>query len=144
MKLSTTCAIRILLLATTISFSACAGKSKPMLYPNQYLQDVGPVQADVDLQYCLTLADNYVKEPSKYQELAKKGVLSGAIGAGTGALAGVIVGSNVGRSTGAGAAVGAIVVIANELMTEGDHSPTYKNFVDHCLSKKGYEVTGWE
>ena len=126
------------------SLCCCSAKSSPTLYPNQYYESVGQVQADVDRQYCIALADNYVKEPNKYQKMAEAGVISGAIGAGTGALTGVIVGSNVGRATGAGAAVGAIVAIASELFKAGDHSPSYKNFVEHCLLKKGYEVTGWQ
>ena len=134
-KLSTLCA--------TLLISACSASSKPVLYPNDYLTAQSKSQVDADINDCMTLADSYVKDPGKYQDLAKTGITAGAIGAGAGALGGVIVGSSVGRATGAGAAIGAVVAIANELINKGDRSPSYQSFVSHCLSKKGYAVTGW-
>jgi hypothetical protein len=124
--------------------TGCSASSKPILYPNSHLESQSKAQVDADIKYCMDLADSYVKDPSKYQELAKTGLTAGAIGAGAGALGGVIMGSNVGRSVGAGAAVGAVVAVAHDLISKGDHSPNYESFANHCLSKKGYEVTGWK
>jgi hypothetical protein len=135
--------LTILTLCICASITGCAASSKPTLYPNNHLNSLSKSEVDADIKYCLDLADSYVKDPSKYQGLATTGITAGAIGAGAGALGGVIVGSNVGRSVGAGAAVAAVVAIANELINEGDHSPSYQSFANHCLTKKGYEVTGW-
>lgn len=138
-SVATLSALSFLILCTV----GCSASSRPILYPNSHLSAQTKSQVDTDVDDCMVLADSYVKDPSKYQELAKTGITAGAIGAGAGALGGVIVGSSVGRATGAGAAVGAVVAIANELIHKGDRSPSYQSFVNHCLTKKGYEVTGW-
>lgn len=138
--------MKAILCAVVISASilACSPTSKPILYPNEQLEKAGAVQADVDRSYCMSLADNYVKDPGKYQEMAKKGATSAVIGSAAGAVGGVIVGGNVGRSVGAGAAVGAIVSVLSDLVNSGQRSTSYERFVEHCLQKKGYEVTGWQ
>ncbi len=136
--------ITFLSLCVCACVTGCAASSKPTLYPNNHLTSQSKSDVDADIKYCLDLADNYVKDPSKYHGLATTGITAGAIDAGAGALGGVIVGSNVGRSVGAGAAVAAVIAIANELITKGDHSPSYQSFANHCLTKKGYEVTGWD
>ena len=132
------------LLISLFLLSSCSTKSAPAFFPNEYLEKVGRVQADADSSYCESLANSYIKEPNAYGSAAKEGVYGATIGAGTGALTGAIVRGSVGRSLGAGAAVGAIVGIVNELRNSGDHTPTYKRFVEHCLQKKGYQVIGWQ
>ena len=124
--------------------SSCTPTSQPVLYPNEQLQKAGPVQADVDRQHCMALADNYIKEPNKYLEMAKTGALGAGVGAATGAVAGTITKGQVGRATAAGAAVGAIVGIASEASKQSGRSPSYERFVEYCLQKKGYEITGWQ
>ena len=122
--------------------SGCS-TSRPIFYPNQHLQSTSQEEIDADLKFCTDLADKYAQEPDKYHDLARSGLTGGAVGAGAGALGGVIVGSNVGRSLGAGAAVGAVVAIANEILKNDDKSPPYQAFVNYCMNKKGYEITGW-
>ena len=131
-------------LVAVLFISACAASSQPVLYPNDRLQQVGQVQADVDKQNCMALADNYVKEPNKYLEMGKTGAIGAGVGAGAGAIAGVITKGAVGRATAAGAAVGSIVGIATEARKQTGRTPSYERFVEHCLQKKGYEVTGWQ
>ena len=135
----------ISLITAAMMLNGCAATvSRPVLYPNVHYQKVGPVQGDVDVQYCLSLADNYVRDPDRYQDLAKGAIIGGAVGAGTGAVAGAIMKEKGGRPTAAGAAIGAIVGVAKELRKMGERSPTYQRFVEHCLQKKGYEVTSWQ
>ena len=143
MKVKQNNKLTLLTLCVSAFVTGCAASSKPTLYPNDHLTSQSKSEVDADIKYCQDLADNYVKDPNKYQGLATTGITAGAIGAGAGALGGVIVGSNVGRATGAGAAVAAVVAIANELINKGDHSPSYQSFANHCLAKKGYKVTGW-
>jgi outer membrane lipoprotein SlyB len=129
-----------------VSISACSavsGPKTPDLFPNEKLSStpMGVVQGDVN--NCMALADQYIKEPNKYGEMAKQGVIGGAVGAGTGALAGVITGNNAGRATGAGAAVGGIIGVLKGASEMNQRSPSYERFVEHCLQKKGYEIVGW-
>ncbi|MDC0357427.1 hypothetical protein OAO01_01300 [Oligoflexia bacterium] len=118
-------------------------KQSPDFYPNTHFDQVGDVQAHVDSDRCISLADEYAKQPEQYKEMVKHTAVAGTVGSATGALAGVIVGGNVGRSLGAGAAVGAIVSIVNDLFTADKNAPSYERFVEHCLNKEGYEVIGW-
>ncbi|MCB0358322.1 MAG: hypothetical protein KDD44_01755 [Bdellovibrionales bacterium] len=135
--------LRQLILLPLVLACGCATTSDPVLYPNEHLQRVGSVHAEQEVEECKALADQYVKDQNKYAEMAKSGAVGGAVGAGTGALAGTITKGSVGRTTAAGAAVGAIVGIVREYSQTRGHSPSYQRFVEHCLHKKGYEVTGW-
>ncbi len=137
---------KIAALLIVVGVSACSavsGPRTPDLFPNEKLSHtpMGAVQADVNS--CMALADQYIKEPNKYGEMAKQGVVGGAVGAGTGALAGVITGNNAGRATGAGAAVGGILGVLKGMSEMNQRSPSYERFVEHCLQKKGYEIVGW-
>lgn len=122
----------------------CTVTSRPQLYPNEHLQQVGQAQADRDIADCMRHADSYVKEPEAYKKILKEGLLAGGVGAGAGALAGVIMKDSVGRATAAGAATGAVLALAKGLWEAGEKSPTYQRFVDYCLQQKGYGVIGWD
>jgi len=137
---------RMLSLAIVCGLAACsavAGPKTPDLFPNEKLSKtpMGVVQSDVNS--CMALADQYIKEPNKYGEVAKQGVIGGAVGAGTGAVAGVITGNNAGRATGAGAAVGGMIGVLKGASEMNERPPAYERFVEHCLQKKGYEIVGW-
>lgn len=128
-----------------LGITGCASMTTPKtpdFYPNAKLAQTprGEVQADVSS--CIAMADEYIKEPNKYGSIAKQGLIGGAVGAGTGAVAGTITG-NAGRGTGAGAAVGGMIGVLKGLSEMNERSPSYERFVEHCLQKKGYEITGW-
>lgn len=128
-----------------LSLAACAsmmGPKTPDLYPNTKLQKTSHGEVQADVNGCLAMADEYIKEPNKYLSMAKQGLIGGAVGAGTGAVAGTITG-NAGRGTGAGAAVGGMLGVLKGLSEMNERSPSYERFVEHCLQKKGYEIIGW-
>ena len=134
------------IIAIATVFTGCASLTTPKspdLFPNEKLNRSTQGQIRADVNDCMAMADQYIKEPNKYAEMGKQGLIGGAVGAGTGALAGTIVGSNPGRSTGAGAAGGGILGVLNAAKDMNDRSPSYERFVEHCLQKKGYEITGW-
>jgi hypothetical protein len=137
---------RLLFLAMCIlGLLACASmttKHTPKLMPNAKFQRTPQGQVQSDIDDCLALADQYVEEPNRYTSIAKQGLVGGAVGAGTGAVAGAITG-NAGRGTGAGAAVGGILGVLRGLNEMNERTPSYQRFVEHCLQRKGYEVTGW-
>jgi len=126
-----------------LALSACAGSTRPNLYPNDTLMKGGQAAADAAINECMRLGDQYVQDPNKYGEVAKSGAYGAGVGAAGGALAGVITKGKVGRATAAGAAVGGLYGSAQEARNQSGHSEQYKRFVERCLSKKGYETIGW-
>ena len=131
----------VLLFAFVVGMIGCAPKT-PDLFPNEKMSRTPRERVNSDVDYCMSLADEYVHEPNKYSEAAKQGLIGGAVGAGTGAVGGAIMG-NAGRATATGAAIGGILGVLNGLYETSEHSPSYQRFVEYCLQKKGYEVTGW-
>jgi hypothetical protein len=114
----------------------------PDLFPNEKLNQTPHGQVQSDVNTCLAMADQYIKQPNKYGDVAKQGLIGGAVGAGTGAVAGAITGT-AGRGTGAGAAVGGMLGVIKAASEMNERPPSYERFVEHCLQKKGYEITGW-
>lgn len=124
-----------------IFFTAgCA--AKPVLYPNAHLKEVGSDQGKRDIAECRQLAKQYVKS-QKAQKVALSTVEGGAVGAAMGAVGGAVVG-NVGRWASVGGAAGAAGGLVGGLFRTRQPSPVYKNFVDHCMADRGYEVIGWQ
>jgi hypothetical protein len=137
---------KCIIAVSLVTLGACASMTTPKtpdFFPNEKLNSTPRGQVQADVNSCIALADEYIKEPNKYGSMAKQGVVGGAVGAGTGVLAGVITGSNPGRATGAGAAVGGILGVLKGASEMNERSPSYERFVEHCLQKKGYEITGW-
>lgn len=133
-----------ILTATLVLMMGCSSfePKKPQLYPNEKAARTSSFQSNQDIQRCMAMADEYIKEPNKYASIAKQGLIGGAVGAGTGAVAGTITG-NAGRGTGAGAAVGGMIGVLKGLSEMNERSPSYERFVEHCLQKQGYEIVGW-
>lgn len=133
-------------LFTALLISGCSLTQKsirhPDFYPNEHLRAVGQAQAHQDTRYCMSLADEYVKEPEKWKDVATDSLGGAVLGTATGAVGGAIVG-NTGRGVGIGAATGAIIGLVRGLQKAGDPNPTYERFVEQCLSEKGYRVYGW-
>ncbi len=120
---------------------ACSG-SRPILYPNEYLNQVGQDQAEQDIAACRTLADEHISSNA-----GTKIATNTAIGAGVGAASGAVIGAvsgSAGRGTAIGAVSGATGAFFHGLFNSPKPSRAYRNFVDKCLVKKGYDPTGWE
>jgi len=122
---------------------ACmAGQVTPLLYPNLHLQKVGDAQAKSDIAYCEALADQYVQQMSAAGKTAGDTVVGGGLGAAVGAVGGAIAG-DPGEGAAIGAATGAGLGLLRGLFEAGEPTPNYKQFVNRCLLKRGYEVYGW-
>jgi outer membrane lipoprotein SlyB len=104
----------------------------PVLYRNARSQEVGPEQAERDIEACRTLVESCVE-----------GTASKNIGKGAAIGAGAIVGSP-GTGAALGAATGGTAGGASEAGKQTEPSPVYKEFVNRCLSEWGYEVLGWQ
>lgn len=126
-----------LLLTLLLTLSACA--SRPKLYPNEQYKAVGKKYAEKDVDQCIQDGDEYM-ESGKGKQIAKGAGTGAALGVAFGAVSGLFgggIGSGAIRGGATGAAVGA---------TAGGLSPDQvkRNFVNECLSEKGYRVLGWD
>ncbi len=133
----------VLVISVLLTAGCSTGPKTPRFFPNDHYRRVGPSVADADAAQCMALADQYVENPSAWQDAAIGGVGGAAVGAGAGALGGTIMKGKVGRATAAGAAIGGIVGVASSLSKMGERNPSYDRFVEHCLQQKGYQVVGW-
>ena len=124
-----------------VLLGGCSTK-RPVLYPNNHLQEVGAVQADRDIEECYTLAERYLKSKAGKQAVEST-AKSGTVGAAAGAAGGAVYG-NAGKGAAAGAATGAAAGATRSLLRVRDPSPVFMNYVNHCLRDKGYQPIGWE
>ena len=133
-----------LMLPLVVTIVGCSS-SRPVLYPNAHLQQVGKEQMEEDIEACEELADKHISNSNAGEEVAGQTVTGGAIGAAGGAVGGAITG-NAGLGAAIGAAVGATQGFLRGLLgaVNSEPNPTYKNFVNRCLIEKGYEPTGWD
>ncbi|MCO6430657.1 MAG: hypothetical protein J5J00_07325 [Deltaproteobacteria bacterium] len=129
-----------LLLMFLLSLAACS--TRPKLLPNDQLLRTKKEVVDADVNECLELAETYSGDPDKWKEVAGTTAKSAVIGSAAGAVGGAIAGS-AGRGTAIGAASAAVAALLHELYSLGEHDPSYRQFAEYCLTKKGYEVAGW-
>ncbi len=121
--------------------TACAAK-RPVLYPNDYLKEVGQSQAERDIDACIQMAKDYKAEGDKATEVAKDTGKAAVVGAATGAVVGAIAG-DAGKGAAIGAAGGATAALGMGLFRADEPDPIFKQFVDKCLADKGYQPLGW-
>ena len=119
----------------------CSGP-RPILYPNDHLKQVGPDQAEQDIEECNQLAEDYVPEHDASTVAGSTAVGAGAGGA-VGAVSGAIRGG-AGIGAAIGAATGATVGFIRGLFQASQPTPAHKSFVNRCLSERGYDSIGWD
>lgn len=126
-----------------IALIGCSA-SKPILYPNTHLNSVGQAQADNDIAECKQMANQAGAGAGtgKAGAVAGRTAKGGAVGAITGAVGGAIA-ESAGRGAVIGAASGATAGFAHSLFGSSKPNPTYMNFVNRCLSERGYDPIGW-
>lgn len=124
--------------------AGCAA-SKPILYPNAHLQQVGEEVAARDIDECREMANDAGATASqgKGGQVAGSTAAGGAIGSASGAVGGAVVG-HAGRGAMVGAAAGATGGFLRGLFRRSPPSNAYKQFVQRCLKERGYDPVGWE
>ena len=126
-----------------LPFLGCAGP-RPVLYPNAHLEEVGVEASKRDIEECMQLADEADLDSSKSAEVAKKTAGGAAVGTATGAVGGAIGGGGAGRGALIGLGVGAVGGFFAGLFGARDPEPVYVNYVNLCLSERGYQTVGWK
>lgn len=125
----------------TLMVTAC-GPKRPVLYPNDYLKEVGQAKANQDIDDCLRLATEYKAGGDKTKEIAKDTGKAAVVGAATGAVIGAIAG-DAGTGAAIGAAGAATAALGVGIMRSDEPDPIFKQFVDQCLRERGYQSLGW-
>jgi outer membrane lipoprotein SlyB len=116
---------------------SCA--SKPVLYPNEKFESVGEVNAQEDTEICMKKADKFLKSP-KAKKMLKSGGAGALLGGVVGGVAGIFTGNIAGSAAQGAAMGGAGGAVAGALSPD----ELKQKYVNQCLSKKGYQVLGWE
>ncbi len=135
--------------AALLSLLGC-GASRPVVYPNAKAQEAGPEAVEADINECLRRGEDFAAGKSDAGKAAKDAAGRAAVGAGVGAAAGAAGGAiygDAGRGAASGAAGGAAAGLMSSIfssMGSDEPDPVLKNFVQRCLSEKGYEVIGWQ
>jgi outer membrane lipoprotein SlyB len=131
--------------------AGCAPK-RPVLYPNETVENVGWAAAQRDIDECLAFAEAHGLRADRGGRTAASsaagGVVGGASGAAAGAAWGAVRGGSVGNRAAAGAAAGAAGGATGGLLRGlfrwRDPDPIEARFVQTCLRRQGYEVIGWK
>ena len=118
-------------------------QEKPQLFQNEKFQATQETARNEDLKECIELGEANVDLKSPTLEIIRMGFIGALVGAGTGAISGSIL-EDTSNNVAAGSAVGAVVGILQACLDLQKHSPYFERFVEYCLQKKGYEVTGWK
>jgi uncharacterized protein YcfJ len=126
-----------------LTLAGCAGAQKPVLYPNDHLQQVGQEQAERDIEACRKFASEHVAGTAA-KDIGKDTVVGAAGGAAIGAVGGAVSGGGAGRGAAIGAATGGTAGAVHGAVKQTEPSPIYKQFVNRCLRERGYDVVGWQ
>ena len=135
----------VVVLVAATGIIACASSAKrPALYPNSHLNQVGDHVAQQDINACLELARSSAVNESKDGQVGRKAAGGAAIGGASSAAWGLVRGGDVANRALAGAAAGATAGAVSGGLQSTETSPVFMNFVNKCLSDKGYSVIGWQ
>lgn len=132
----------ITLVVTVFLLTSCSPK-RPVLYPNEFLKQVGPAQAELDIDACIRMANEFRAGGDKTEQIAKDTGKSAVVGAATGAVVGAIAG-DAGMGAAIGGAGAATAALGAGIMRSDEPDPIFQRFVDQCLYDKGYQIIGWK
>ena len=126
-----------------LAFVGCASP-RPVLYPNAHLEEVGEEASQREIEVCLELADAADLDSNQAAEAAKRTAGGAAVGTATGAVGGAISGGGAGRGALIGLGVGSVAGFFSWMFGSKKREPVYVNYVNLCLSDRGYQTLGWK
>ncbi len=151
-KLTYKFAIRTLSLAFLAVLAGCATtgpnnpSAKPVLYPNATLTRVGEAQGRAEVDGCMARAVQAGLTPDQRNNEVGRRAGEGAATAGVASVVGALItgrSSDALRAGAAGAAVGGSAGAVSGAFHNDKPNPVYRQFVQRCLSEKGFDVIGW-
>jgi len=128
--------------AVGIFLAGCASQ-RPVLYPNTKYKQVGDAAAQRDVDECIRLAEQAGAGHGGGERAVRQGGIGAAVGGVAGAVAGAVSGRNVIDSAAKGAAVGGAAAGTHGAIESREPDNIHQNFVQRCLSERGYDVMGW-
>ena len=138
--------------AAALALGGCAAtgansaSARPVLYPNALLERVGPAQGQAEAGACMSRAAASGLSPTENTNAVGRRAGEGAATAGVASAVAALItgrGADVLRLGATGAAVGGAAGAASGAFHNDRVNPTYRHFVQRCLSEKGFEVIGW-
>ena len=151
-KTFSTKALSLLPIAILAVLAGCAAtgpsspSAKPVLYPNATLTRVGETQARADTDGCMARAAQAGLTPDQKTNQVGRRAGEGAATAGIASAVGALVtgrSSDILRAGAAGAAVGGSAGAVSGAFHNDKVNPVFRQFVQRCLSEKGFDVIGW-
>ena len=136
----------LLLLAGCATTGPNSSSAKPVLYPNATLTRVGEAQGRLEADNCIAKATHAGLSPDQKTNDVGRRAGEGAAIAGVASVVGALItgrGSDVLRAGATGAAVGGSAGAVSGAFHHDKASPVYRQFVQRCLSEKGFDVIGW-
>ena len=121
---------------------ACAAQ-RPILAPNEHLQEMAPEAVQRDIDECLRMAAEAGPGAVRGKQIAGQTAGGAAVGAAAGAVAGAISGGP-GIGAAAGAAGGATAGLLRGIFRSSDLDAGQKRYAEECLRQKGYQPIGWK
>ncbi len=115
---------------------------RPALYPNKTYEKKGPAAADEAIAVCMQRAESAGLKDDTSNQAVKEGAGGALAGAAVGAALGAITG-DAGRGAATGAVIGATGGAVHGAGKQNEPGYVYKEYVNRCLTNKGYEVIGW-
>lgn len=135
------------LAAGCASSSAGSASTKPVLYPNATLNRVGDAQGRIEVNACMSRAQASGLSPMQNTNEVGRRAGEGAATAGVASVVGALItgrgSEGIFRAGAAGAAVGGSAGAVSGAFHNDRPNSVYRNFVQRCLSEKGFEVIGW-
>lgn len=120
--------------------------AKPVLYPNATLTRVGEAQAKAEADGCMARAAQSGLTPDQKSNAVGKRAGEGAATAGVASAVGALItgrSSDILRAGAAGAAIGGSAGAVSGAFNNDKVNPVYRQFVQRCLSEKGFDEIGW-
>ncbi len=139
------------LAGAAVLLSACAtsgpdsAAARPVLYPNAMLTRVGDAQGRAEVGACMSRASAAGLAPSQSSHEVGRRAGEGAASVGVASAVGALITGREGilRAGATGAAIGGSAGAVSGAFNNDRPNPTYRNFVQRCLSERGFEVIGW-
>ncbi|MCB9724108.1 MAG: hypothetical protein H6748_08700 [Spirochaetaceae bacterium] len=131
----------VCLVIALVLLAGCA--KRPVLYPNDHLEEVGVEASRRDIDECMALAEAADLDRNQALEAGKRTAGGAAVGGASGAVAGAFTG-RPGFGAAFGAAMGAVGGFFSWLFGASEPDPIFVRYVDTCLAERGYQSIGWK
>ncbi len=144
--LAASCVVALATLAGCAATGPNSPSARPVLYPNATLNRVGTAQGQAEIDGCISRAMAAgLTADEKNNEVGRRAGEGAAVAGVASAVGALLTGrsSDVLRSGAIGAAVGGSAGAVSGAFNNDRPNGTYRQFVQRCLSERGFEVIGW-